>query len=157
MFIRPFASTTEKATREIHINNLQQLATENYWFLHRHMFTIISENGPDWKTDCMANIYNLGSFWEENKLDALIWVSYTPGNSMFNPIERMFSRLTDLIANVTIDLDNSFSALDYQLDSALVELTKYRHNKKYNKFKIDCRPVLSVNGNAFGGQVVIEN
>ena len=96
-------------------------------------------------------IYNLGRFWEENKLDALTWVSYAPGNSRLNPIERMFPRLTDLIANVTTYLDNSFSALDYQLDSALVELTKYWHNKKYNKFKIDCRPVLSVNGNAFGG------
>jgi hypothetical protein len=151
MFLRPFGSATEKATSEIHINNLQQIATENNWFLHRSVLTIISDNGPDWKTDCMANIYNLGRFWEENKLDVLIWVSYAPGHSRYNPIERMFSHLTDLIANVTIDLDATFLTIDRQLDSALVDLNKYWHNKKYDKFKIDCRPVFSVNGNSFDG------
>ncbi|CAF3982317.1 unnamed protein product [Rotaria sordida] len=151
MFLRPFGSTSEKATSEIHINNLQQIATENNWFLHRSVLTIISDNGPDWKTDCIANIYNFGRFWEENKLDALIWVSYAPGNSRYNPIERMFSHLTDLIANVIIDLDPTFSNINHQLDSALVELNKYWHNKKYDKFKIDCRPVFSVNGYSFDG------
>ncbi|CAF1154550.1 unnamed protein product [Rotaria sordida] len=151
MFLRPFVSTLEKATSEIHINNLQKIATENHWFLHRSVLTIISDNGPDWTTDCMANIYNLGRFWEENKLDALIWVSYAPGNSRYNPIERMFSHLTDLIANVTIDLDPAFSTINSQLDSALVDLNKYWHNKRYDKFKIDCRPVFSVNGNSLDG------
>ncbi|CAF1113236.1 unnamed protein product [Didymodactylos carnosus] len=88
---------------------------------------------------------------EENKLDALIWVSYAPGNSRYNPIERMFSHLSDLLANVIIDLDPSFLTIDRQLDSVLVDLTKYWHNKTYDKFKIDCRPVFSVNGNAFDG------
>ncbi|CAF3281461.1 unnamed protein product [Rotaria sp. Silwood2] len=151
MFIRPFGLTSDKATSEIHINNLQQIATENSWFLHRSVLTIISDNGPDWKTDSMANIYNFGRFWEENKLDALIWVSYAPGNSRYNPIERMFSHLTDLIANVIIDLDPTFSNINHQLDSALIELNKYWHTKKYDKFKIDCRSVFSVNGNSFDG------
>ncbi|CAF1495541.1 unnamed protein product [Didymodactylos carnosus] len=83
----------------------------------------------------MANIYNFGRFWEENKLDALIWVSYAP----------------NLIANVTVDLDPTFSTINHQLDSTLVNLNKYWHNKRYDKFKIDCRPVFSVNGNSFDG------
>ncbi|CAF1556269.1 unnamed protein product, partial [Didymodactylos carnosus] len=69
----------------------------------------------------------------------------------YNPIERMFSHLTDLIANVTIDLDPTFSTINHQLDSALVDLNKYWHNKKYDNFKTDCRPVFSVNENSFDG------
>ncbi|CAF1381124.1 unnamed protein product, partial [Didymodactylos carnosus] len=125
IFLRPFGSTSEKATSQVHINNLQQIAIENNWFLHRSVLTIISDNGTDWKTECMANIYNFGRFWEENKPDVLIWVSYAPGNSRYNPIERIFSHLTDLIAKVTIDLDPTFSTINHQLDSALVDLNKY--------------------------------
>ncbi|CAF2854683.1 unnamed protein product [Rotaria sp. Silwood2] len=156
MFLRPFASTSEKATSEMHINNIQQIATENHWFIHRRVLAIISDNGPDWTSNSMANIYNLGRFWEENKLDALIWTSYAPGNSRFNPIERMFSYLTSLIANVILDLDPSFPSIHGQLDSALIDLKKYWHKKLYDKFKIDCRPVFSTNGNLFDGHQVFK-
>ncbi|CAF1318134.1 unnamed protein product, partial [Didymodactylos carnosus] len=154
LFIRPFGSGTDhtiKATSEVHINNLQQITTENNMLLQKSVITIISDNGPDWSTDCMANIYNLGRFWEEQKLDALIWVSYAPGHSRFNPVERMFSRLTDLLQGVIIDLDPSFKKTSQQLDLALIELCKYWNNKSYCNYKIDCGPMFSVNGNVFDG------
>ena len=93
----------------------------------------------------------MGRFWEELKLDALIWVSYAPGHSRFNPIERMFSRLTDLLQGVIIDLDPSFKETSQQLDMALIELCKYWKNKSYCNYKIDCRPMFYVNGNVFDG------
>ncbi|CAF3784327.1 unnamed protein product [Rotaria sp. Silwood1] len=98
---------------------------------HKSVVTIISDNGPDWSTDCTANIYNLGRVWEEQRLDALIWVSYAPGHSRFNPIERMFSRLTDLLQGVLIDLDTSFKDTSQQLDMTLIDLCKYWNNKSY--------------------------
>ncbi|CAF1400768.1 unnamed protein product [Rotaria sordida] len=160
LFIRPFGSGTDqsiKATSEVHINNIQQITTENNMIFHKSVITIISDNGPDWSTDCMANIYNLGRFWEEQKLDALVWVSYAPGHSRFNPIERMFSRLTDLLQGVVIDLDPSFKETSQQLDMALIELSKYWNNKTYCNYKIDCRPMFSVNGNIFDGHEKLKN
>ena len=53
--------------------------------------------------------------------------------------------------NVTIDLDPTFSTINSQLDSALVDLNKYWHNKRYDMFKIDCRPIFSGSRNAFNG------
>jgi hypothetical protein len=79
----------------------------------------------------------------------IILVSYAPGNSRYNPIERMFSRLTYSIANVKVELDPTFSTINPQLDTALVDLTGYWHNKRYDKFKINSRPVFSVNGDSF--------
>ncbi|CAF4545828.1 unnamed protein product [Rotaria socialis] len=116
---------TTKATSEVHINNLQNITTENNMLLKKSVITLISDNGPDWCADCTANIYNLGRFSEEQKLDALIWVSYAPGHSLFNPIERMLLRLTDLLQGVIFDLDPSFKEKSQQADMALVELCKY--------------------------------
>ncbi|CAF1225184.1 unnamed protein product [Rotaria sordida] len=93
--------------------------------LQKSVITIISDNGSDWGTDCMANIYNLGRFREEQKLDAFIWINYAQGYSRFNPIERMFSRLTDLLQGVIIDLDSSFKETSHQLNMALIDLCKY--------------------------------
>lgn len=160
LFVRPFGSGTDqlaKATSEVHINNLQQITTENNMLLQKSVITIISDNGPDWSTDCTANLYNLGRFWEEQKLDALICVSYAPGHSRFNPIERMFSRLTDLLQGVIIDLNSSFTNTSQQLDMALMELCKYWNDKSYCGYKIDCRPMFSVNGNAFEGHEKLKN
>ncbi|CAF3896338.1 unnamed protein product [Rotaria magnacalcarata] len=160
LFIRPFGSGTDqatKATSEVHINNLQNITTENNMLLKKSVITLISDNGPDWCTDCTANIYNLGRFWEEQKLDALIWVSYAPGHSRFNPIERMFSRLTDLLQGVIFDLDPSFKEKSQQVDMALVELCKYWNDKKFCNYKIDCRPMFSVNGNLFDGHEKLKN
>ncbi|CAF3729148.1 unnamed protein product [Rotaria socialis] len=96
-------------------------------------------------------------FWEEQKLDALIWVSYAPGHSYFNPIERMLSRSTDLLQGVTFDLDPSFKEKSQQLDMALVELCKYWDDKKIFNYKIDRRPMFSVNGNLFDGHEKLKN
>ncbi|UJR18766.1 hypothetical protein I4U23_005672 [Adineta vaga] len=160
LFIRPFGSGnthTTKATSEVHINNLHQIITEKNMLIKKNVITIISDNGPDWSTDCMANIYNLGKLWEELKLDALICVSYAPGHSRFNPIERMFSRLTDLLQGVIIDLDPSFKDESQQMDMALIDLSKYWNNKSYCNYKIDCRPMFSVNGNIFDGHEKLKN
>ncbi|CAF0868997.1 unnamed protein product [Didymodactylos carnosus] len=54
LFIRPLGSGTDhtiKATSEVHINNLQQITTENNMLLQKSVITIISDNGPDWSTD----------------------------------------------------------------------------------------------------------
>ncbi|CAF1258107.1 unnamed protein product [Rotaria magnacalcarata] len=104
-----------------------------------------------------CTVYNLGRFWEEQKLDVLIWVSYAPGHSRFNPIERMFSRLTDLLQGVIFDLDPSFKEKSQQVDMALVELCKYWNDKKFCNYKIDCRPMFSVNGNLFDGHEKLKN
>ncbi|CAF4579955.1 unnamed protein product [Rotaria sp. Silwood2] len=160
LFIRPFGSGTDrlnKATSEVHINNIQQITSENNMLFHKSVITMISDNGPDWSTDCMANIYNLGRLWEEQRLDALIWVSYAPGHSRFNPIERMFSRLTDLLQGVIIDLDTSFKDKSQQMDVALIDLCKYWNNTSYCNYKIDCRPMFSVNANLFEGHDELKN
>ncbi|CAF3383836.1 unnamed protein product [Rotaria sp. Silwood2] len=160
LFIRPFGSGTDrlnKATSEVHINNIQQITSENNMLFHKSIITMISDNGPDWSTDCMANIYNLGRLWEEQRLDALIWVSYAPGHSRFNPIERMFSRLTDLLQGVIIDLDTSFKDKSQQMDVALIDLCKYWNNTSYCNYKIDCRPMFSVNANLFEGHDELKN
>ncbi|CAF5048396.1 unnamed protein product [Rotaria sp. Silwood1] len=160
LFIRLFGSGTDQSTKttsEVHINNLQQIISENNMLLQKSAITIISDNGPDWSTDCMANIYNLGRFWEEQKSDALILVSYASGYSRFNPIERMFSRLTDLLQGVIIDLDPSFKETSQQLDMELIELCKYWNNKSNCNFKIDCGPMFSVNGNVFDGHEKLKN
>ncbi|CAF1263946.1 unnamed protein product [Adineta ricciae] len=160
LFIRPFGSGIDqsaKATSEVHINNLHRIITENNMLLKKNVITIISDNGPDWSTDCTANIYNLGRLWEELKLDALIWVSYAPGHSRFNPIERMFSRLTDLLQGVIVDLDPSFKEKSQQMDMALLDLSKYWNDKSYCNYKIDCRPMFSVNGNIFDGHEKLKN
>ncbi|CAF1061165.1 unnamed protein product [Rotaria sordida] len=102
-----------------------QITTENNMLLQKSVITIISDNGSDWGTDCMANIYNLGRFREEQKLDAFIWINYAQGHSCSNPIERMFSRLTDLLQGVIIDLDSSFKETSQQLNITLIDLCKY--------------------------------
>ncbi|CAF4687102.1 unnamed protein product, partial [Rotaria sp. Silwood2] len=125
LFIRPFGSEIDrsiKATSEVHINNIQQITSENNMLFHKSVITMISDNGSDWNTDCTANIYKLGRFWEEQRLNPLIWVSYVPGHSRFNPIERMFLRLTDLLQGVIIDLDTSFKDTSQKLDMALIDL-----------------------------------
>ncbi|CAF5044191.1 unnamed protein product, partial [Rotaria sp. Silwood1] len=133
LFIRLFGSGTDqstKATREVHINNLQQIISENNMLLQKSVITIISDNGPDWSTDC---------------------------HSRFNPTERMFSRLTDLLQGAIIDLDASFKETSLQLDMVLIELCKYWNNKSYCNYKIDCGPMFSVNGNVFHGHEKLKN
>ena len=63
----------------------------------------------------------------------------------------MFSRLTDLLQGVIIDLDPSFKESSQQLYMALIELCKYWNNKNHYNYKIGCRPMLSVNRNMFDG------
>ncbi|CAF3009840.1 unnamed protein product [Rotaria sp. Silwood2] len=160
LFIRPFGSGIDrsiKATSEVYINNIQQITSENNMLFHKSVITMISDNRPDWNTDCTANIYNLGRFWEEQRLDALIWVSYAPGHNRFNPIESMFSRLTDLLQGVIIDLDTSFKDTSQKLDMSLIDLCKYWNNKNYYNYKIDCHPMFSVNANIFEGHEELKN
>ncbi|CAF3350979.1 unnamed protein product [Rotaria sp. Silwood2] len=69
----------------------------------------------------------------------------------------MFSRFTDLLQGVIIDLDPSLKETSQQLDMALIELCKYWNNKSYCNYKIDCRPMFFVNVNVFDGHEQLKN
>ncbi|CAF2672412.1 unnamed protein product [Rotaria sp. Silwood2] len=69
----------------------------------------------------------------------------------------MFSRFTDLLQGVIIDLDPSLKETSQQLDMALIELCKYWNNKSYCNYKFDCRPIFFANANVFDGHEKLKN
>ena len=50
---------------------------------------LIVDEGPDWATTSLNNIYFYYRFWRENDLDMLTVTSYAAGFSAYNSIEHL--------------------------------------------------------------------
>ena len=52
---------------------------------------VIVDGGPDWSFKSIANMIAMGRCWRDSSLDGLLLVSFAPGQSKFNPIERQWA------------------------------------------------------------------
>lgn len=107
---------------------------------------ICVDRGPDntWKGS-LINIIQYGALWYSMKLQVLIVHGYSPDNSAFNPIERIFSTaaadvtglvLKDEIDGQVINGKSDEAAIKQLYDLRCAELCRYFNGKRAS-FKID--------------------
>ena len=69
----------------------------------------------------MINILNFGRIWKKLNLEALILVSYAPGASKYNPIERCWGYLNDCIVGShvpdSVEIETSKGSVVRKIDS----------------------------------------
>ena len=66
-------------------------------------FTVISYNGPDYNLTSYKNELLYYELWKESKLDFLTVTSNAAGLSAFNPIEHLWSPLSNCLTSVTLN------------------------------------------------------
>ncbi len=95
--IRFRAQLFQKSTIELHVNDLTHIC-KDYVAEGRSILILIADNGPDWNWNCSANCLFMGRLFKELELDAVISISYAPGQSALNMIEHGWSFLTTRLA-----------------------------------------------------------
>ena len=120
--------------------------------LHKNVLIGVTDNGPDWNSDYSVNLLNFGRFWKESRLDFLLFVTFAPGDSRFNMIERIWAAINSCCAGVTLPItlpgENippckqriSKAELEQKTDQVLWNANtiacKYLTGKKYDGFPI---------------------
>jgi hypothetical protein len=127
-------------------------------------FIFITDGGPDWSPKFMKNILALGKFWKKNKLDFLIQITYAPGHSAQNPIEHLWSPLSNFLTGVFLKATlpeekppNEQTGISNEVkkekecliyDQAVSDLNSYWHNRKFDSFTINSRGVKCADASA---------
>ena len=144
-------SRAVESTNVMHMNHLMcQIKTERK-FRQIHNVVVVADGGPDWSVKGMINFMSMGLLWKCLKLDCFIVQCYAPGHSRFNPIERLWSFLTNRIATVTLPdtIDGVKPALGDEkgwlqvLDNAVDLCARFWDGKRYCGFPINVKPFKS--------------
>jgi hypothetical protein len=103
---------------------------------------LIVDNGPDYSPSSWLVMISFGRLWRDLNLDILIIMSHAPYNSKYNPIERVWGKLTKDLARVTLVPDyikfnlKSLDEIKILFQEALMELQKYWAESKYDEIPI---------------------
>ena len=57
----------------------------------KSVMSLIVDGGPDWSLKSLTTFLAMGRLWRKQSLDALLVMTYAPGQSKFNPIERQWA------------------------------------------------------------------
>ena len=147
------ASVFYTSTVETHMNDLYPLfnsAVEN----GKRCFVILADNGPDWSVKSLGNVLSFCRLFKDTKCDLLCITSYAPGFSALNPIEHLWSVLSNLLTSVTFSAilsgeekppvsqsgltDRERSQKEISVfDTALRELCLYWNGHKFDGYSIN--------------------
>ncbi|CAF1123564.1 unnamed protein product [Didymodactylos carnosus] len=101
MHLRTFCTQYFQSTSSMHIYNPQSII-QPLIKLTKSIAILTTDNDPDWSRKSPCNVYNYGQLWKKLNLDALILNTYTPGNSHYNPVERLMSPLSNWLVGLTL-------------------------------------------------------
>jgi len=138
--VQIYPSRTIQSTNVMHVNFLISYLSKIRNQEPLYNVTAIADNGPDWSVKSVITFISLGYLWETMKLDTLIVQSYAPHHSRFNPIERMWSPLTNWLTTVILpdEIDGvkpketDKDGWDRILDIAVELCSKFWNGKKYD-------------------------
>ena len=68
----------------------------------KSFLTVVGDNGPDMSPASNMNIFYFGRLWRDNDLTKLTAITYPSGSSAYNPIEYVWSPLSNKLTGVTL-------------------------------------------------------
>ena len=144
LLVQLYPSRAIESTNVMHVNHLMSQITLERRF--KPIFNVIAivDGGPDWSVKGVINFMAMGLLWKDLGLDCFVVQCYAPGHSRFNPIERLWSFLTNRIATVTLPdhIDgvkpnvNDEAGWLKVLDNAVDLCARFWAGKRYGGFPI---------------------
>ena len=101
LLVQLYPSRAIESTNAMHVNHLiSQITQERF----KPVFNVVAivDGGPDWSVKGLINFMTMGLLWKDLGLDCFVVQCYAPGHSRLNPIERLWSFLTNRIATITL-------------------------------------------------------
>ena len=139
-----YPSRAIESTNAMHANHLMNQIIQERRFKPVVNVVAIADGGPDWSVKGVVNFMTMGLLWKDLGLDCFVIQCYAPGHSRFNPIERLWSFLTNRIATVTLPdhIDGIKPKFNDEkgwlkvLDNAVDHCARFWDGKRYSGFPI---------------------
>lgn len=123
----------------------------------KSILTVVVDGGPDWTFKSMTTFIAMGRVWKNKNLDGLFLVTYAPGQSKYNPIERQWASRSRNLSGVTFKacLPGEDKPPSQQRDltdeersrkqaavhnMAIAELCTFWHGQRYNDYPVTAIP-----------------
>jgi len=148
-----------------HVNDIMTIYEAHDGLKPKPNLALLLDDGIDWGMRGLQTFYFLGYLWKALDLDLLVIGRNAPGDSKWNPIERLWSYITTKLAGLVIpdfgteleDDEADEAGIKFLIDSALTDLRYDEH--AVVPVPVPCRDdYVTINGAVFdNGQIKQED